>query len=375
MRILVLIHEYPPIGGGGGRVAQDVARGLAARGHAVCVLAPHMRGLSFDSLDDGVRVMRVPSLRRQAFVGDILAMSGYLVAGFFAALHLVRQFRPDVIHVHFAVPAGVLAWVLSRLTGIPYVLTTHLGDVPGGVPEKTDRWFRWIYPFTPRIWQDAADVIAISDFTQHLAQVHYPVPMRVIPNGVQSSVQPADIHVQTPPHIIFAGRFVPQKDPLLIPDILYSLRDLLWHCTLIGDGPLCDSVMQKTRRLGLQDRVTFTGWGSQNAVMEHLLAGDILLLPSRAEGIPMVGLQALAAGLAIVASPVGGVPELVQVGRNGFLHPPGDPEPFAHSLRTLISDAESLRRARLASLEISQRFDLTCVVTAYENALHEAAHR
>ena len=68
-------------------------------------------------------------------------------------MKLAREWKPDLIHVHFAVPAGALAWILRRLTGIPYVLTAHLGDVPGGVPEKTGRWFRWIYPFTPPIWK------------------------------------------------------------------------------------------------------------------------------------------------------------------------------------------------------------------------------
>ncbi len=186
MRVLVLIHEYPPIGGGGGRVAQDLCLGLARCGHELTVLTAHFEGLPSDETAGGVRVVRVKSLRREPYKASFLAMGAYLQAGWYHGLRLVRAWKPDLIHVHFAVPAGALAWVLKRQTGVPYVLTAHLGDVPGGVPEKTGRWFRWVYPFTPPIWRGARSVVAVSEYTRRLAEQHYPVPIQVIPNGVDS---------------------------------------------------------------------------------------------------------------------------------------------------------------------------------------------
>jgi len=376
VRILVLIHEYPPIGGGGGRVAQDVARGLVKRGHEVHVLAPHINGLKKQDFDEGVSLTRIPSLRRTPFVGDLLAMSGYLIAGFWAGLILLWRFKPEVIHVHFAVPAGALAWILSKLTGVPYVLTSHLGDVPGGVPEKTDRWFKWIRPFTPRIWRDAAAVTAVSDFTRRLALLHYPVDMRVIPNGIEMPPpHPARIRLNSPPKILFAGRLVQQKDPLLIPEILHELKQLNWQCIVLGDGPLRDGLVQRIETLGLQERFMIPGWGLPKEVHRCLQESDILLLPSRAEGIPMVGLHALAAGLAIVASDVGGVSNLIDSGRNGFLHQPGDVRSFAESLKKLLSNPAFLLSARKASLEISRRFELDRILDAYEEVLVEASQK
>jgi glycosyltransferase involved in cell wall biosynthesis len=367
MRVLTLIHEYPPIGGGGGHVAQDVARGLVRLGHEVCVLAPHMNGLATHSFDEGVHLVRVPSFRRKAFVGDLPAMSGYVFTGFFAGLWLIFRFHPQVIHVHFAVPAGFLAWILSKLTGIPYVLTSHLGDVPGGVPEKTDRWFRWIYPFTPRIWRDAAAVTAISDFTRHLALSHYPVEIKVIPNGIEMDTHRNDLlKINQPPQIVFAGRFVPQKNPVLIPQILYALRDLDWHCVMIGDGEFHAETIQEIALLGLQGRFTLPGWMLPEEVMSILKQSDILLLPSHVEGIPLVGLQSLANGLAIVASRVGGMMEIVAEGENGFLHVPYDVQGFIESLRKLLTNSELLLRARKASLQISSKFDMPNVLREYE---------
>ena len=87
-------------------------------------------------------------------------MAGFVGASLLKGYPLLGKWRPDVMHVHFAVPAGAAGWLLNRLSGVPYVLTAHLGDVPGGVPEKTGKWFRLIFPLTPPIWRDAAAVTA-----------------------------------------------------------------------------------------------------------------------------------------------------------------------------------------------------------------------
>ena len=369
MRILTLIHEFPPIGGGGGRVAQDLARALVKRGHEVRVIAPYHTSLPVEDQADGVQVVRIPSFRSKQFAADMLAMSGYLVVGLLVGLWHILSWRPNIIHVHFAVPGGVLAWLLSKLTGIPYVLTTHLGDVPGGVPEKTDGWFRWVYPFTHRIWRDAARVTAISEHTRRLALVHYPVEIEVIPNGIELGEKPTDFSfsLNTPPQIAFAGRFVPQKNPLQAVRILSRVSDLPWQAAMIGDGVLLEEAQGEIQRLGLGGRVTFTGWINPEEVKVHFEHSDILLMPSLSEGIPMVGLQALASGLAIVASGVGGLIDLVQQGQNGFLHEPDDADGFVSSLRNLLSDHAALLRMRHASLEFVRRFDLAHIIDRYEH--------
>ena len=170
----------------------------------------------------------------------------FVASGIWSGKRHLRHWRPDVIHVHFAVPTGPVAWLLSRLSGVPYVLTAHLGDVPGGVPDKTTRWFRWIYPFTPAIWRDAARVVAVSNFTRQLALQHYPVEIQVIPNGVdREKLNPGELCVNRPARILFAGRFASQKNPEQIIDTLKALDDLPWDCVLAGDGPLREKITQK----------------------------------------------------------------------------------------------------------------------------------
>ena len=368
MRILVLNHEFPPIGGGGGRAAEDICRGLTKWGHEIKVLTAHIKGLPREEERDGYTIVRLSSLRTQPYKASFLSMAAYVLAGLWTGRRLILSFKPQVIHAHFAVPAGALAWALSRFTGIPYVLTVHLGDVPGGVPEKTGGWFRWIYPFTRSIWRNANRIVAVSEFTRQLALKNYNVKIQVIPNGVDlSTMQPDLIHLNQPPRIVFAGRFMAQKNPLQVVQSLNQLKKIQWQCVMIGDGPLMQDVRRAVAESGLEGRFQFTGWIDPQEVLNWFDSSDILFMPSRSEGLPMVGVQALAKGLAIVASHVGGFVDLVDNNKNGYLIRQEDAGEFRTSLLGLLSDSNRLLSFRNASLEKAKYFEINQVVKEYEN--------
>ncbi|HIE56949.1 MAG TPA: glycosyltransferase family 1 protein [Anaerolineales bacterium] len=376
MRILVLIHEFPPVGGGGGRVAQDLCRGFAADGHEVRVLTAALDGIPADEPLPNLEVIRVPSGRREPFRADLRAMGGFVFSGFFAARKMIRQWRPDLIHVHFAVPAGPPAWLLSKLYRIPYVLTAHLGDVPGGAPEKTGKWFRWIFPFTPPIWKGAARVAAVSEYTRSLARAHYPVEISVIPNGVDvKSLRPLALRAHTPPRIVFAGRFMVQKNPVQLVRVLGQLRDLPWQCVMLGDGPLRTEVEAEIARQGLVGRIDLRGWVAPQAVLAEFARSDILFMPSRSEGLPVVGVQALASGLAVIAGDVGGFRDVVRPGVNGALYKPDDLDGMKNGLAALLTDPESLLNSRRQSLQLAEDFDLRRIIAAYENLFSEVVQQ
>ena len=367
MKILVLIHEYPPIGGGGGRVAQDICHGMVKRGHETTVLTAHLEGLQKEEIVDGIRVLRIPSLRREAFRADLRAMGGYVLSGLWVGYHLIKRWQPDLIHVHFAVPAGALAWMFSKLTGLPYVMTVHLGDVPGGAPEKTDAWFKWVKPFTYPIWRDAKRVIAVSGFTRQLALKHYKREIDVIPNGVDvHRLRPAEIRVQDPPRIVFAGRMMEQKNPLQIVHTLAELKDLSWQCVMLGDGPLMPDIRRVIAEHGLQERFTLPGWVNPEKVLDWFDKSDILFMPSLSEGMPVVGVQALAKGLAFVVSDIGGFTDLVENGKNGYLVKLNNPDELAKALRDYLSRPIELLSSRKLSREMALQFDIMAVLNAYE---------
>lgn len=372
MKILILTHEFPPVGGGGGRVAQDVAYGLAARGFEVRVLTAHLAALPREETRDGVHIQRVGVMRREAFRASFAEMAEYNCVAVWAGLKIIRQWKPDIIHAHFAVPAGAAALVLSKLTGVPYMLTTHLGDVPGAVPEKTDDWFKWIYALTPPIWRNARKVIASSSFTRQLALQHYPVEISVIPSAVDLRTLPAHQPTDDAPRIIFAARFVEQKNPEHLVQALTALQTLPWCCTMIGDGPLLESVRKMVSAGGLEERFSFPGWVKPEELLNVFANSDILVMPSRAEGLSVVGVQSLGMGLALVLSDVGGNSDLVQNGENGFLFPSGDLDALISALKTLLENSSMLQSAQLKSYEMAKKFDLRAIIGQYEIMLQNA---
>ena len=99
MRILVVIYEFPPVGGGGGQVARDICHGLVNSGHEVRVLTAHLNDLPRQEQIDGFHVTRIPSWRRQAYEADLLAMAGFVISGSIAGFREIRRWHPDLIHV------------------------------------------------------------------------------------------------------------------------------------------------------------------------------------------------------------------------------------------------------------------------------------
>ncbi len=367
LRILCLNYEYPPVGGGGGRIAHRINAGLVARGHAVRVQTAGMRHLAANETVDGVEIFRAESFRKKEDTCTVPEMAMYLVTSLRPALHHVRSWRPDVIHVHFAVPTGALALAVHWLTGMPYVLTAHLGDVPGGVPEQTAGLFRLVQPFTRPIWNSACAVTAVSTFVADLAAAAYGLRPEVILNGIPLRPAP-QIKVNNPPRILLVGRLSVQKNPLLAIETFARLTDLAWQLDVIGDGPLRPEMERAAHSAGIGNRVNFRGWLGGDAVATEMAGADVLLMASLAEGLPMAAIEALGHGLAVVSTPIPGVRDVVDDGENGVIGS-FDADEMAAAFRPVLSDATVRQRLREGAVRTAVRFDLDRVVDQYESTL------
>ena len=374
VKILVLCYEYPPLGGGGGRVAQSIAEQMAARGHEVRVQTAALGWRSVRESIAGVEIFRTASGRRAPDTCRVHEMAAYCATSFFPTLRHIRTWKPDVIHAHFAMPTGLLAWAVHRLTGVPYVLTAHLGDVPGGVPEQTDTLFRFIGPIARQVWHRAAAATAVSSFVQELAERAYGRKVERILNGIDlGDVRRLPPEPRRMRHLIFIGRLNPQKNPGFVLDVLARFIRLPWRLTFIGDGPLMSHLRERIARYGLGDQVTMTGWLEAAAVHRQLDDADILYMPSLSEGLPVAAIEALKYGLAIVASDIPGMRDVVDDGVNGYRIPLGDLEAFEHKLKWLLESDATLFAMKHASWEKARAFDLRAIADQYERVLRSAA--
>jgi len=306
---------------------------------------------------------------------SVWEMAAYLVTNLVPALRQAVIWRPDLIHAHFAVPTGVLAWAVHFFTGTPYVLTVQLGDVPGALPEQTDHLFRVVKPFTLPIWRRAAAVVAVSRHIRDIALNSYSVPIDIIPNAVDlRQWSPGPVTLSRPKRLVFAGRFNPQKNLFFLINVLTRIVDLDWHLDMLGDGVLMDSLRREIKERGLQGRITLHGWVEPDSVERIMGRSDILVLPSISEGLPLVGTMALGLGLAIIGSRVGGITDIVEDGGNGYLFAVNDLDAFERALRVLLESDDLLKTMKEMSRKMAGDFDLENVATRYEEIYERVKH-
>lgn len=153
----------------------------------------------------------------------------------------------------------------------------------------------------------------------------------------------------------------------MIVQTLSEMKDLSWRCIMIGDGPLAPQVEKSIAEFGAEDRFLLTGWIAPDEVMKQFERSDILFMPSLSEGLPVVGVQALAKGLAIVASHIGGFVDLVDEGQNGYLVEARSKDKFKSKLRELLVSPSRLLSFRQASLEKAKLFEISRIAEQYED--------
>lgn len=256
-----------------------------------------------------------------------------------ALRRLLRHLRPDLVHLHSS-KAGLVGRVAARWAGVPAVFTAHGWAFTEGVAARRRQFALWSERLAAPL---AARIISVSAYDTALAsrsRVGKPGKVVTVHNGIPD--RPVWIRPDRggPCRVVMTARFGAQKDH---PALLRAVAQVPHiHLTLIGDGELLPAARALAARLGVQDRVAFLGRRSD--VPELLRQADVFALISHYEGFPISILEAMRAGLPVIASDVGGVREAVQDGVNGLLVPRGDTAALVSALQALSSD-EALRRA------------------------------
>ncbi len=252
--------------------------------------------------------------------------------GLFEVMALLRRVRPHLLHAHSS-KAGFLGRLAGRALGVKSVFTAHGWAFTEGVPVGRKRLALLMERLAGRFGHR---VIAVSHHDRDLALRHRVVPperLRVVWNGVPDTPLRARPGVH-PPRLVMVARFAPPKDHALLLRALSGLRGLPWSLDLVGEGPLLPQARALAEALGLGERVRFLG--RRLDVDRALAEAQVFVLATNWEGLPLSVLEAMRAGLPVVATDVGGVGEAVVEGKTGFLVPRGDEEALKARLRTLL---------------------------------------
>jgi len=355
-----------PTHGGSGVVATELGKHLAARGHEVAFIsyaAPLRltelpRNVSFHE----VEIEEYPLLHHFPYT---LALASKMA-------EVVRMKRIEILHVHYAIPFGAAALLAKQIVedrDLKVVTTLHGTDI---TLVGNNASFK---PVTTLTISHSDAVTAVSHFLEEETRRQFNIerPIEVIYNFVDTERHEREIPPCIPPcrscgqvTLMHISNFRPVKRVQDVVTIFAKVTAALdARLVLVGDGPDACVAEETARRLGVLDRVTFLG------VVDHvapiLAAADLLLLPSETESFGLVALEAMASGVPVVASDIGGIPEVVTHGETGFLASVGDTDRMAEHAIALLSDRTLCKRfSRAAVTRAAERFDHRQIVPQYE---------
>lgn len=380
MRILHLSWEYPPVVYGGlGQHVHALAEAQAAQGHEVVVLTqaadvdpPGVDPAAAGEYEvHGVRVLRVE--RDAPFVPlDVQHLIGWIL-GFNSALgrscvSLFHGWRPEVVHGHDWLVAHALA-LASQAASAPAVLTIHAteaGRHQGWMPSDLSRTIHGVEWWATH---QAGAVIACSQHMRSEIAALFDVPnehVSVIPNGVDAAAwrvparARARVREQFPgPLIVYTGRLEWEKGVHTLieamPAIRRARRDA--HLVIAGRGSAREELISLARAKRLGRAVSFEGWLPPEHLHALVAAADVAVVPSIYEPFGIVALEAAAAGTPVVAANSGGLAEVVEAGRTGWLFEPGSPSGLGSCILAALSDPdEARRRARAGSRKVTRSY-------------------
>ena len=360
MKILMLNHEFPPVGGGAAPVAFELSRQLVQMGHQVDVVTMHYGNLPRFETVEGINIYRTPAIRKKPNICHAHELATYLPGALFKTFRLARREKYDVIHCHFIVPGGPLAWLISKMTAIPFLITCHGTDVPGHNPDRFGLAHKLITPAWRFVAKSSPVLVSPSESLKTLIVKNCSdAQVCVIPNGIYiDQFKP----VEKTKSILLCSRIFNFKG---FQYAIGALKDIQfdWQVNVIGDGPY----LPELKKLAEDSKtpVKFWGWLDKTDQKFYKLfkESSIFIFPSEAENFPSVLLEAMSAGMAIITSTAGGCPEVV--GEAGLLVQPRDTDQIKDSLKKLIDSQQLRERLAADALTRVQKFSWESVAQKY----------
>ncbi len=376
MKILMVSHEYPPIGGGGANACMNLAHEYRGLGHDITIVTAWFPGQKERSRQEGLTVIRLKSRRRykeHCSFGEMLSYLG-MALPCAAGLHKKEQF--DVAMVFFAIPSGPIGYYLKKRYGLPYIIRFGGGDIPG-FQERFTFVYKLLGPFEKAIWRNADALVANSRGLRELAEkFDRKKEIKIIPNGVDIDFFREASGEKTEKidcfRLLFVSRLIERKGLQFVIPQLAALRDACGgnvKLTIVGDGPYRRKLEEIAADCGVSDCILFAGQKDKAELAHYYQTADVFILPSKKEGMPNVVLEAMASSLPVVMTPCEGSEELID--GNGYV---AKAEQFGEKLTRLAADRESREAMGRRSAElVRERFLWRSVAKRYERILEAVA--
>lgn len=392
-RILCVTSNYPRWEGDSTTpFVLHLAQDLRALGWQVDVLAPHAPGTARSEVLSGVPVERfrylwpesqetvcyhggaLINLRKRP--SNFLKLPALVLAEWAAVARRLASRRYDLLHSHWILPQGFTGVLSARTARVPHVLTAHGSDVFALRGRALRAFKRYALEHADAVTVNssatAREVQAIAPRVQDLSQI----PMGVRVDGVPRDAQAvkairARYRRHNGPLLLFVGRVVREKG---VEDLLEAARLLAPRLTaltvlVVGEGQDRPDMERAAERVGLADRVSFIGWVQPDELGAYYAAADVFVAPTRGiEGQGLTGLESMAAGTPVVATRVGGIPDVVREGETGLLVSARAPDQLAAAVERLTTAPDlAARLAQTGAELVRSRFSRGASAQAFSD--------
>ncbi len=380
MKILIASDLHYPTLNGVATFSRNLARGLAAHGHDVLVIAPSQTGKKCKEVDGNHVIVRTASVPFPFYQNFRISPNPAR-----EVKKIIEEFDPDVIHIQMVMWIGMAAMKYGNKMGIPIVSTNH------AMPENLMDNLKLLAPVSRPInytlkaygarFHSKADVMTMptqAAIDMFGADEKMEVPMYAISNGIDLSLftnEPAAESIYKKYHlpkdrpiVTYIGRLDAEKHLSVLVKAfirIVSVREDA-HLLIVGDGTDAPNLKALVKEYGIADHVTFTGRVSDEDKIELHRVGTVYCMPSPAELQSIATLEAMASGRPVVAIDAGALKELCQHERNGFLCEQDNDEEIAEAILTILDDPKTQAEFSRESLAIAKTHDLQTTLKKFE---------
>lgn len=324
MKILIVSHEYPPIGGGGANACYFLIKEYVAKGHEVTLLTACFQGNALEENSKGIHIVRVNAQRKKQEKSNLVEMLIFLKNALEKIGTLQKQEQFDICQVFFGIPSGPIGLYLKKIYKVPYVIRFGGGDIPGAQKRYTII-YKLLSPILRYIWKNADGLVANSEGLQRRAEnFEKRYPIICIGNGVDINFfhpkERKGIAVATEIRVLFVSRLIEGKG---LQDVIPNMKEINERVgkrvvlQIVGDGPYRIKLERLAKDTHVESYVQFEGRKTKQELLQYYQNADLFILPSRSEGMPNVVLEAMAMGLPIIMTPCEGSKELIS--DNGYI--------------------------------------------------------
>ena len=384
MKILFVSDTYYPHLNGVYYFVSRLAPLLIARGHEVAVIAPSETMHATLKKIDRVDVFGIPSLPVVYYPNVRFAIPVFQKK---RIRHIIEKFHPDIIHVqdHFALGKATID--VSNRLGIPVIGTNHFMTENLTAFIHSERWKRKLSDFLWKKFANTYNQVAVvttpSEWAAGLIRPKLKTSVVSISSGIDlAAFRPSGngrwvkekFGIPDKPVLLFVGRLDPEKKLEETLNAVALALDRLDFCfVIVGKGVKKAALEKQARNLGIANRVIFTGFVTDMELPYIYRISNCFIISSTAELLSLGTLQAMAAGLPVVAVEAGALSELIQTEVNGYLYKSGDTKAIAESICSILGRPELARQMTAKTSEFVSKHDIRATVQSFVKLYEKVA--